>query len=298
MSRHRSGLVAILGRPNTGKSTLVNKLAGAHISITSRRAQTTRFRVLGIHTRPDAQIVYVDTPGLHPPAGHELSRYLNRVAKGSAEGVDAAVLLIDAAGWRADDDYVLDELRRAGCPVVLAINKIDRTRNRGELLPMLESCARRHDFAAIVPISALKDENLEALEKALLPLLPVQEPIYPVDTLTDKSERFMAAEFIREQIFRSIGQEVPYDTAVHIERFRRQRGGAHIEATILVSKEGQKAILIGKGGAQMKVIGQRARQAMQTLFGFPVHLDLWVKVKRGWSDSARELRSLGYADEG
>lgn len=297
MNQFRSGWVAVLGRPNTGKSTLVNRLAGAHVSITSRRPQTTRFRILGVHTRPDAQIVYVDTPGLHPPAGRTLSRYMNRVATGSLEGVHAAVLVIDASGWKADDDYPLEQVRNAGCPVVLAINKIDRLHRRGELLPLIESCARRHEFAAVVPISALKDENLDALERALLPLLPVQPALYPPDTLTDKSERFLAAEFIREQIFRSVGQEVPYDTAVHVERFRRQRGGVHIEATIVVTKEGQKAILIGKGGAQMKLIGQRARLAMQTLFGFPVHLNLWVKVRRGWADSARELRSLGYAED-
>jgi GTP-binding protein Era len=295
---HRSGWVAVLGRPNTGKSTLVNKLAGAHISITSRRPQTTRFRILGVHSRPGAQIVYVDTPGLHPPAAHELSRYLNRVATGSLEGVDAAILLIDAAGWHRGDDYPLAQLRAAGCPVVLAINKIDRLRHRNDLLPLIESCARHHDFAAIVPVSALKGENLEALEQALLPHLPEQDPIYPPDTLTDKSERFLAAELIREQIFRGFSQEVPYDTAVHIERFRRQRGGAHVEATILVSKEGQKAILIGQGGSRLKEIGTRARKAMQTLFGFPVHLDLWVKVKRGWADDARELRGLGYTDKG
>jgi GTP-binding protein Era len=298
MTAFRSGVVAIVGRPNTGKSTLLNRLVGQHVSITSHRAQTTRFRILGINTMAHAQVVYVDTPGLHPPAGRHLSRYMNRIAAGSLEGVDGVILVIESSGWQEGDEYPLELLRRQSRPVILAINKIDIIRDRDSLLPLLRESSGKMNFAEYVPISALKGAGVADLERAVIKHLPEQGPIYAADQLTDKSEAFLAAELVREQIFRGFGHEVPYDAAVLIERFHRTRGMLHVAATIVVEKEGQKAILIGRGGERLKGVGQRARLAMQKLFGRKVHLELWVKVRKGWSESERELRSLGYAEEG
>lgn len=298
MNEFRSGMVAIVGRPNTGKSTLLNRLVGEHVSITSSRAQTTRFRVLGIHTTDRAQIVYVDTPGLHPPSGRPLSRYMNRIATGSLEGVDAVMLVVEATGWARGDDYPLERLAGLQLPVVLVVNKIDLLKRREELLPFLKTCSEKMTFAEIVPVSARKGTHLTELEQTLIKYLPAQGPLYAPEQLTDKSEAFLAAELIREQIFRGFGQEIPYDAAVRIERFRRVRGVLHVDATILVQKEGQKVILIGKGGERLKKAGQQARLAMQKVLGRRVHLELWVKVRRGWAESERELRSLGYAEDG
>jgi GTP-binding protein Era len=297
MTTFRSGVVAIVGRPNTGKSTLLNRLVGQHVSITSHRAQTTRFRILGINTTGHAQVVYVDTPGLHPPAGRRLNRYMNRIAAGSLEGVDCVILVIESVGWKEGDEYPLDLLRRQGCPVILAINKIDRIRNREQLLPLLQESSGKMNFAEYVPISALKGAGVAELEQAVIRHLPEQGPIYAADQLTDKNEAFLAAELVREQIFRGFGHEVPYDAAVLIDRFHRKRGLLHVAATIVVEKEGQKAILIGRGGERLKGVGQRARLAMQKLFRRKVHLELWVKVRKGWAESERELRGLGYAEE-
>ena len=297
MNAYRSGLVTIVGRPNVGKSTLLNRLVGQKLSITSRRPQTTRHRILGIRTDEQGQTVYVDTPGMHPPEGRPLSRYMNRVATGSLVGIDCVVLVITAEGWTADDAYPLQLVRAQDRPVSLAINKIDRLRRRAELLPLLRASAAKMDFAEIVPVSATKGTNIAELEQAIHQHLPEQPPIYPPDQLTDRGERFLATEIVREQVFRTCGDEVPYETAVKVDRFRRIKGVLYVEATILVEKEGQKAILIGKGGTRMKTIGQRARFAMEKLFGTRVHLALWVKVRRGWSDSSQAMRSLGYRED-
>jgi GTP-binding protein Era len=293
----RSGLITLAGRPSTGKSTLLNRLVGQHLSITAARPQVTRSRILGIKTTETAQFVYVDTPGLHPPKGRTLNRAMNRVAQASLEGVDVIVLVIEASGWTEADRYPLERVRSRDCPVILAINKIDRLKNKDDLLPLLEQSAKVADFADLVPISALKGTNLAELDRAILRYLPEQGPLYDPDRLTDKGERFLAAEFVREQVFRGTGQEVPYDTAVKIERFERGKGTLHVAATILVEKEGQKAIVIGKGGERLKEIGTKARRAMQGLFGRKVHLELWVKVRKGWAESAAELKRLGYAEE-
>jgi GTP-binding protein Era len=293
----RCGLVTIIGRPNVGKSTLLNRLVGEKISITSSRAQTTRHRLLGIKTTENAQIVYVDTPGLHADNKSMMNRQMNRVATASLQGVDCIVLMIAASGWVDTDEYPLRLVAKQDIPVILAINKIDQMKDRRQLLPFIEQSKNKMPFAAIVPLSARAGTNVEDLERAILEYLPHQPLIYPADQITDRSERFLAAELIREQIFRAFQQEVPYATAVSIDQFKRVKRTLYIEATIWVEKEGQKPILIGKSGERLKTVGSRARLAMQKLFAAKVHLNLWVKVREGWSDNERALRSLGYTEE-
>jgi GTP-binding protein Era len=293
----RCGLVTIIGRPNVGKSTLLNRLVGEKISITSSRAQTTRHRLLGIKTTENAQIVYVDTPGLHADNKSMMNRQMNRVATASLQGVDCIVLMTAASGWVDTDEYPLRLVAKQGIPVILAINKIDQMKDRRQLLPFIEQSKNKMPFAAIVPLSARAGTNVEDLERAILEYLPHQPLIYPADQITDRSERFLAAELIREQIFRGFQQEVPYATAVSIDQFKRVKRTLYIEATIWVEKEGQKPILIGKSGERLKTVGSRARLAMQKLFAAKVHLNLWVKVREGWSDNERALRSLGYTEE-
>jgi GTP-binding protein Era len=294
----RSGFVVIIGRPNAGKSTLLNRLVGQKVSITSQRAQTTRHRILGIHTTTQAQIIYVDTPGLQlGESGKQLSRLMKREARVSLEGVDAVVLVMTADGWTERDEPALELARQATCPVILAINKVDRLKNRERLLPLIEAMRQRHEFAEIVPLSAQDGDNVAVLEKILLRLLPEHPPYFEAEQVTDRSERFQAAEFVREQVFRSFGEEVPYAVAVEITAFREEPKHQHIDAVIWVEKEGQKAILIGKGGTNLKEIGQRARLEMQKAFGRKVYLGLWVKVREGWSNDARALKSLGYSEE-
>lgn len=295
---HRCGLVTLIGRPNVGKSTLLNRLVGSKISITSSRAQTTRHRLLGIKTTPEMQIVYVDTPGLHANDEGIMNRYMNRAASGSLEGVDCIVLLINSGGWEEADEYPLRLAMKQKIPVILAINKVDLAKDRSRLLPLIKLSGEKADFAEIVPLSARVGTNVAELERAIIKYLPEQPAIYPADQITDRSERFLAEELVREQVFRSFRQEVPYATAVQVEQFKRVKGVLHIDAIIWVEKEGQKGILIGKAGAGLKNVGSRARIEMQKLFGSKVHLNLWVKVREGWSDSARSLRSLGYTDEG
>jgi len=293
----RCGLVTLAGRPNVGKSTLLNRLVGQKISITSARAQTTRHRLLGIKTAGHVQAIYVDTPGLHTDNKGMMNRHLNRVAGASLQGVDCIVLLIAASRWTKEDEYPLQLLAKQDIPVILAINKLDQLKDRGRLLPLMEQSGRKMVFADIVPVSARTGTNVDDLEKTILKYLPEQPPLYPADQVTDRGNRFLAAELVREQIFRSFQQEVPYATAVSIEQFKRAKGTLHVEATIWVEREGQKPILIGKDGQRLKTVGTRARLAMQKLFDTKVHLNLWVKVREGWSDNERLLHSLGYTDE-
>ncbi len=293
----RSGLVTLLGRPNVGKSTLLNRLIGAKISITSRRPQTTRHRIIGIKTTAAAQLVYVDTPGVHRPQGRRINRYMSRIASGSVEGVDCIVLVISAQGWQKEDEAALALAGRQSIPVVLAINKIDRIGDRRRLLPLIAESDGRMRFAEIVPVSARTGENLDALERALLVHLPEQPPIYPAEQLTDKSERFLASELVREQVFGAYGEEIPYAAAIEVTRFKRLKGVLEVEATIWVEKEGQKAIIIGRGGERLKQVGTRARLAMQRQFGTKVRLALWVKVREDWADDARALERFGYTEE-
>ena len=292
----KSGLVTIIGRPNVGKSTLLNALVGQKVSITSRRPQTTRHRIMGVSTREHGQIVYIDTPGLHLGKGRTINRFMNRAASGALHGVDCIIMLIAAMGWQKADERVLELFQKQEIPVVLAINKMDLIKRRDDLLPLIEESNRRFKFTEIIPVSAVKRTNLDSLEAILLQLLPEQHPLFPADQLTDRSERFMAAELMREQIFRKMGQEIPYAVAVEIEQFKTVKKILHINALIWVEKKGQKAIIIGKGGERLKQIGIAARQEMETFFGHKVNLGLWVKVREGWSDNERALRSFGYAN--
>jgi GTP-binding protein Era len=292
-----SGFVALVGRPNVGKSTLLNRLVGQKLSITSRRPQTTRHRILGIKTAGATQTIYIDTPGIHEGGGTLMNRTLNRAARASLAGVDCVVLLIAAPRWTNEDEPVLALLKDLHCPVILAINKIDKVKDRSRLLALIEAARVKMDFAEIIPLSARSGLNVADLEASIARYLPVHPAFYPADQLSDRGERFQAAELVREQIFRGFGQELPYATAVEIEEFKREPKLIRIEAVIWVEKAGQKAIVIGRGGERLKEVGQRARLEMQKLFASKVYLRLWVKIRAGWSDDARALRSLGYTEE-
>lgn len=293
----RCGYATLIGRPNAGKSSLLNRLVGQKVSITSDRPQTTRHRLLGIHTTDAAQVIYVDTPGLHRQEGGTLSKLMNRAARTSLEGVDMILLVVTAEGWREEDEPALQLAQRASCPVVLVINKIDKLERRAEVLQCIEAMRDKMNFAGIVPVSAKSGENVAELEAAILRYLPEAPPAFDPDQITDRNKRFLAAEFVREQVFRSFGQEIPYSVAVEISEFREEPKHLHIEAILWVEKEGQKGILIGAGGARLKEIGKRARLNMQKTFGRKVWLGLWVKVREGWAEDARALKSLGYGEE-
>lgn len=292
----KAGFVALVGRPNVGKSTLLNHLVGQKISITSRRPQTTRHRICGIKTTRDEQIVFVDTPGIHASQKRAMNRYLNRAAVAALLDVDVIVWLLDGPMWLPEDELVLERIKSAGVPVILVINKVDRLEDKAFLLPFLEEAAARHSFADLVPVSALKGTNLDVLERKIIELLPEGEPIYPEDQITDKPERFFAAEVIREKLLRSLSQEVPHALTVEIEQFKLEGGLTRISAVIWVEREGQKAIIIGRSGEVLKKVGERARHELERLLDCKVYLELWVKVKKGWSDDERALHSLGYSE--
>ncbi len=293
----RTGFVSLLGRPNVGKSTLLNRIIGRKISITSRRPQTTRHRILGIKTTHDSQIVFVDTPGLHRSSKRAMSTAMNRAARGSVEGVDLVALIITAGGWVAADHPPLDLVRTLMCPVILVINKIDRLKDKTRLLPLIQTSTEKAAFVEIVPLSAKTGENVAQLEAAIIRHLPEGLPGFPKDQVTDRSERFMAAELVREQLFSGLGQELPYATAVEIENFSREDKHIRVEAIIWVERQGQKAIVIGRGGERLKGIGTRARMAMEQIFCAKVFLGLWVKVRENWTDNAMALRALGYLED-
>ena len=293
---HRAGHVAVIGRPNVGKSTLVNALVGAKVSITSNRPQTTRHRLLGIATFEHGQLLLVDTPGIHREQKRAMNRWMNRAARGALEGVDAALLVIEAGRWDDEDTLAYDALREAGVPVVLAVNQVDRIKDKTTLLPFLAKVSEGREFASVHPVSALKRKGLEPLVGSLLALLPEQPPLYAEDEITDKSQRFLAGELVREQLMRLLGAELPYATTVEIERFVEEGRMLRIGAVIWVEREGQKAIVIGKGGERLREIGSRAREQMERLFGAKVFLETWVRVREGWSDDEAALRTLGYHD--
>lgn len=300
-SPHRAGHVAVVGRPNVGKSTLVNALVGARVSIVSSRPQTTRHRLLGIATFPEGQLALVDTPGLHGVQKKAMNRMMNRAARGALEGVDAAVLVVEAGRWDDDDALAHAALREAGVPVVLAVNQVDRFKDKAALLPYLQQVTDGRDFASVHPVSALKRIGLDTLVSSLLALVPEQPPLYAEDEITDRSQRFLAGELVREQLMRQLGAELPYATTVEIESFAEEPSPTagvmyRIGAVIWVEREGQKAIVIGKGGARLKEIGARARQQMERLFEAKVFLQTWVRVREGWSDDEAALRTLGYHD--
>ena len=288
------GYIALVGRPNVGKSTLLNRILGQKISITSRRPQTTRHRVLGIKTRPEAQLIYVDTPGIHDYSGRAMNRHMNRTASSVLADVDVVVFLVDGLRWQPDDELVLQKLGQVRCPVILAVNKIDLLASRETLLPGLQALAEKYSFEQIIPISASKGDNVAALEAAIEELLPAAPPLFPEDQVTDRPVRFLAAELVREKLFRKLGRELPYGLTVEIEQFREEAGMSHIHALIWVERQSQKSIVIGKQGRVLKEIGQQARRDIEELVGGRVNLKLWVKVKEGWADDERALRSLGY----
>lgn len=292
----RCGYVAIVGRPNVGKSTLLNHILGQKLAITSRKPQTTRHTMLGIKTEGAVQAIYVDTPGLHKESEKALNRYMNKTAANALRDVDVVVFVVDRNRWTEEDQLVLDKIQHLKMPVIVAVNKIDRLDDKKELLPHLEWLNQQLPNAQIVPISSLHSQNLTALEELIAKYLPDGEHFYPEDQLTDRSSRFLAAEIVREKITRQLGAELPYQVNVEVEEFKQEGAILHIHALILVERDGQKKILIGDKGERIKRIGQEARQDMEVLFDSKVMLNLWVKVKRGWSDDERAMRSLGYLD--
>lgn len=293
----RCGYVALIGRPNVGKSTLMNHLLGQKLSITSRKPQTTRHRILGIKTNPDAQIVYVDTPGIHHGDKQALHRYLNRAALSIIQDVNVVVFLVEALKWEEEDELALAQCEKASCPVILAVNKVDTIKDKDKLLPYLKQLAARFSFAAVIPVSAKQGTQLDELEKIITAQLPVSEPFYPEDQITDRSIKFLAAEIIREKLVRLLGDELPYATSVGIEKFDETDKLAKVYAIIWVERDNQKAIVIGKEGAKLKRIGQEARADLENLLDKKVYLKTWVKVKQGWADDERALLQLGYRDE-
>jgi len=298
VSTHRCGHVAVIGRPNVGKSTLVNALVGVKLSIVSSRPQTTRHRLLGVATFAHAQVLLVDTPGLHRSQKRAMNRMLNRTAKHAVIGVDAGLLVIQAGQWDEEDTLAFNVLCDAQIPVILAVNKIDKLKDKSALLPFLQQITQERHFAAVHPISALKRNGLERLSHDLIQHLPIAPPLYAEDDITDRSQRFLAAERVREQLMRQLGEELPYATTVEIERFVVDGKLLRIGAVIWVEREGQKAIVIGKKGERLKAVASRARQQMQHLFGNKVFLETWVRVREGWTDDEAALKALGYGDNG
>jgi len=292
----RCGYVAIVGRPNVGKSTLLNHVLGQKISITSRKPQTTRHNMLGIKTEAHYQIIFVDTPGLHLGQDKAINRYMNRSASTAIRDVDVVIFVVDRCAWTDEDEAVARRLEHSPCPVLIALNKVDQIDDKTDLLPQIESLAERVNASEIIPISALRGNNLDALEEEIVKRLPEAEHFFPEDQITDRSSRFIAAEMVREKITRQLGDELPYQMNVEIEEFSQQGNILHISALILVERDGQKRILIGNKGDRIKQIGSEARLDMEAMFDCKVMLRLWVKVKSGWSDDERALRSLGYDD--
>ncbi|HKW80584.1 MAG TPA: GTPase Era [Casimicrobiaceae bacterium] len=289
----RCGYVAVVGRPNVGKSTLVNALVGARVSITSRRPQTTRHRILGIVSAPGAQLVFIDTPGFQGVHRSRLNQRMNRCVRQAVAGVDAIVVVLEAVKLTDGDREVL-ALLPARVPAIAAVNKIDRLADKSRLLPYLAMLGDAHAFAAMVPVSAEKGTQLDVLTAEIAHRLPVAEPLFAADDLTDRDERFLAAEYVREKIFRRLGEEVPYATTVAVDRFEHDGALRRIHATVYADKASQRAILLGEGGATMKAIAAAARRDMERLFGGKVFLEVWVKVRSGWADDEAMLERLGY----
>lgn len=290
----RCGYVALIGQPNVGKSTLMNHLLGQKISITSRKPQTTRHQILGIKTDADVQAIFIDTPGMHRQGKKKLNALMNRAADSVLNEVNVILLMLSAEGWQSADDWILSKLTEIKTPVIAIINKIDTLHGRNDLLPFIEQLQKKYAFAAIIPLSAKTGENVSALETSLAQQLPESPHVYSDDELSNRSMRFIAAEIVREKLFRLTGQEIPYSTAVEIELFKEKPKLVHIAAVILVERPSQKKIVIGKAGINLKRIGQQARFDLENLLEKKVFLQLWVKIKDNWADDARMLKSLGY----
>ena len=292
----RCGYVAIIGRPNVGKSTLLNHMLGMKLSITSRKPQTTRHQIMGVKTDEHMQAIYVDTPGLHQRRGTAINKYMNRVAKSMLADVDLVLFVVEAMKWTDEDSAVLDVLRQASTPVLLVINKVDRIKNREQLYPFIEQRSSDYDYVAVIPLSAKRGSNIGQLEQGVAQQLPMGETVFDEDQITDRSIRFLAAEIIREKLIRELGQELPYTTTVNIEKFEEQPELVKIHALIYVESNGQKAIIIGRSGERLKNIGCNARKDIEKLVDSKVYLNLWVKVREGWSNDERALRGLGYTE--
>ena len=293
-SAFRCGYVAIIGRPNVGKSTLLNHILGQKISITSRKPQTTRHQILGVKTTSTSQSIYVDTPGIHNRRGTAINRYMNRAASSVLNDVDVVLFVVQASQWTAEDEVVLKRLQDIKVPVLLVVNKIDKLKDKDALLPYIEKISAMRNFDNVIPVSALHAQNIDQVEAAVHEYLPESEAFFPEDQITDRNVRFLAAEIIREKLVRELGQELPYTTTVEIDRFEEEKDITRIFATIYVETKGQKAIIIGRKGARLKSIGTKARVDIETMLDGKVYLELWVKIREGWSNDERALSSLGY----
>ena len=291
------GFVAIVGRPNVGKSTLLNHILGQKISITSRKPQTTRHQILGVKTSETAQVIYVDTPGIHNRRGTAINKYMNRAASSVLSDVDIVLFVVQALQWTEEDEIVLSRLENIKVPVLLVVNKVDKVNEKTELLPYIEKISAMRDFEKVIPVSALHAQNIDQLEADVYELLPENVAFFPEDQITDRNVRFLAAEIIREKLIRELGQELPYTTTVEIDRFEEEGGMSRIFATIYVESKGQKAIIIGRKGGKLKSIGTKARIDIEKMLDGKVYLELWVKVREGWSNDERALSSLGYTTE-
>ncbi len=296
MPEFRSGYASIIGRPNVGKSTLINKLVGFKVAITVDRPQTTRNRILGIRDRADAQIVYIDTPGIHKTDKRIFNRMMNRAVSASLEDVDVVLFLIEARGWTEQDAMALGVLKKHKVPAILVINKIDRLKDKGRLLPLIETVGAKHDFIEIIPVSAKTGDGVDALEQLIVQKLPAGEPIFPPGQITNQSDMFFAAELVREQLSRRLYHELPHKTAVMIEAWEDTPELLKINAVIWVEKPGQKAIIIGNKGKHIKQVGMAARKELEATFGKKVYLGLWVKVRPDWSENPNSLKDLGYLE--
>lgn len=294
---YRCGYVAIIGRPNVGKSTLLNHILGMKLSITSRKPQTTRHQILGVKTENDVQTIYVDTPGMHQRRGSAINKYMNRAATSVLSDVDVLLFVVQAAAWTDEDDAVLQRLENISAPVILVVNKIDMLNDKQELLPFITELSSKFKFEEVIPVAAVKSENIGEVEAAVAKLLPESAAFFPEDQVTDRSMRFLAAEIIREKLVRELGQELPYTSTVNIDKYDEDGKLVRIHATIFVESKGQKAIIIGSKGSRLKSIGSKARKDIESMVGNKVYLNLWVKVREGWSNDERALRGLGYGDE-
>jgi GTP-binding protein Era len=293
LTQFHSGFAALVGRPNVGKSTLLNALVGQKVSIVTPRPQTTRHRIVGICRLPDAEIAFVDTPGLHHHATRALNKAMNRTAASALEGADIVVQVVEATRWTAEDDLALERIKSSGRPAILAVNKVDRVHPRQLLLPYIAAVAQKHDFLEVVPISALKADGIAGLQATIARHLPQSPALFPDGALTDRGREFRIAEMIREKLTLELNQEVPYGIAVEIERIMEEEGRLVVDAAIWVDREGQKPIVIGAKGERLKRVGRSARLALNELLGRRLHLTLWVKVRENWADNARALQELG-----
>jgi len=296
MTTRHCGYCAIVGRPNVGKSTLLNRLIGQKLAITSSKPQTTRHSILGVKNRTDGQIVYVDTPGIHQRGNQPMNRYLNRTAKSALQDIDLALFVVEALKWTPEDEAVLSSLVEREATVVLVINKVDRVKDKQRILPYLSELSARYSFLEVFPVSAQKGDNIERLENGVISLLPEGDNFFPEDQLTDRSERFFAAELIREQLTRRYAKEIPYALTVEIERFEEEGNLYRIGAVIWVERKGQKNIIIGSKGEALKEVATQARLEMERFYGRKVFLNVWIKIKKSWSSDESALSKLGYSD--